>query len=135
MYTLNKVLKIFFVLVFTLNIIVHANTLLDVNKNIFDIEIITSVILIISLIMSNKITSLILFLFILILFYHILIVDGIYSGGGIFIGNNLSSYIRLNITHNLIVNQFISHFSLVVCFFIIFLELPFRWKTQNFDRQ
>lgn len=123
-----KLLRVIFIGVIILNIISHTYILISIQKSIFDIQNILSLLLILSFIFVNRTTTIFLvfycFNILSMIFFPKLFSENIYYS--FFLGQNLSSYIRLNITNSYWIVNPIMNFSFYLAGYIIFLEIPFR---------
>jgi len=123
-----KSLRIVFIFLLSLDMISHTCTLINIQKNIFDIQNVLSLCLILSFIFINKLTTIfLLFYFANILsmiFFHKLFSENIYHT--FFLGINLSSFIRLNITKVYWVVTPIMNLSYYLAGYIILMEIPYR---------
>ncbi|SEH27491.1 hypothetical protein SAMN05421593_0330 [Chryseobacterium culicis] len=123
-----KVLRVIFIGIITLNIISHNYILISIQKSIFDIQNILSLLLILSFIFVNRATTVFLIFYcfniLSMIFFPKLFSENIYYT--FFLGQNLSSYIRLNITNTYWIVNLIMNLSFYLVGYIIFLEIPFR---------
>jgi len=122
-----KVLRVIFIGITTLNTISHTYILISIQKSIFDIQNILSLLLILSFIFVNKATTIFLvfycFSILSMMFFPKLFSENIYYS--FFLGQNLSSYIRLNITNSYWIVNSIMNLSFYLAGYIIFFEIPF----------
>lgn len=123
-----KILRVIFITILTLNIISHSRILISIQKNILDIQNILSLFLILSFIFINRLTTIFLIFYCINILSMILLPklfsENIYYT--FFLGQNLSSYIRLNITNTYWIVNSIMNLSFYLAGYIIFLEIPYR---------
>lgn len=128
-----KVIKIIFVVVLILCLLLNGYNMISLQKNILEFQNILIILLIFSLLSEKKIFSLFL------LGYSLMILlwmcfpnsfsDNIYYK--IFLGLDLSSFIRINIINFYLLVTFLMNFSLFLSIYILVFEIPFRFYFKN----
>lgn len=129
-----KVLRMVFILIFFLNIISHSQVLITLQKNILDIQNILSLCLILSFIFVNRVTTFFL-IFHCINIFSMTFFPKLFSESAyfsVFIGLDLSSFVRMNITNTYWIVNPIMNLSFYLVGYIIFLEIPYRLYKRNF---
>jgi len=133
-----KIVKFIFIILLFLELVVHCYVNSDIGKNFIDYTWILTVLLIISLLIEKHLFSIILLVYALIIvvlnfspmFMLEKNVEKIYHI--VFLGPQLSSYIRNNITNLYWIVNPIMNLSFFLAGFIILLEIPYRQYKKKF---
>lgn len=111
-----------------LNMISHSCTLIYIEKSILDVQNILSLCLILSFIFINSATTIFLIFhcinILLMTFFPKLFSESAYFS--VFIGLDLSSFVRMNFTNTYWIVNPIMNLSFYLAGYIIFLEIPYR---------
>jgi len=127
-----KFIRYLFIILLFLQFITHSYVNISIDKFFIDITNIIAIILIISLLIEKSIFSVILLLYAVAIgilnfspmFMSEKMAEKIYYD--IFLGLELSSYIRINIVNKYWIVNPIMNLSFYLAGYIIFLEIPFR---------
>ncbi len=127
-----KIVKFIFIVLLFLELVVHCYVNIDIGKNFVDYTWILTVLLIVSLLIERHLFSVILlvyaFIIVILNFSPMFMleknVEKIYHI--VFLGPQLSSYIRNNITNLYWIVNPIMNLSFFLAGFIILLEIPYR---------
>ncbi len=126
----RQVLKYSIIIVLVIDVFLDTNVLLSSDKNIFNQRNVVSCLLIISLVFSNRLTSVVLLLYVLDFIYLFFYFNEYAFFDSILaIGNSFDSYLHLHKLGSLIIYKLSGNISAIICLFILFLELPNRYKT------
>lgn len=127
-----KFIRYLFIILLFLQFIAHSYVNISIDKFFIDITNVIAIILIISLLIEKNIFSVILLLYAVLIyilnfspmFMSEKMVEKIYYD--IFLGLELSSYIRINVVNKYWIVNPIMNLSFYLAGYIIFLEIPFR---------
>ena len=127
-----KFIRYLFIILLFLQFIAHSYVNISIDKFFIDITNIITIILIISLLIEKSIFSVILLLYAVAIcilnfspmFMSEKMAEKIYYD--IFLGLELSSYIRINVVNKYWIVNPIMNLSFYLAGYIIFLEIPFR---------
>ncbi|HCN48621.1 MAG TPA: hypothetical protein DIT10_05935 [Chryseobacterium sp.] len=132
-----KAIRALFIGILVFCLLLNGYNMIFLQKSIFDFQNILIIMLILSLLSEKKIFSLFL------LMYSLLILLGIFFPDSfsesiyykIFLGLDLSSFVRLNIINDHLLVSFLMNFSLFLSIYILFFEIPFRFyfKYKNIE--
>ena len=135
-----KFIRYLFIILLFLQFIAHSNVNISIDKFFIDITNIIAIILIISLLIEKNFFSVILLLYAIAIcilnfspmFMSEKMSEKIYYD--IFLGLELSSYIRVNVINEYWIVNPIMNLSFYLAGYIIFLEIPFRlYKRKLFS--
>ncbi|MBW3523072.1 hypothetical protein [Chryseobacterium sp. NKUCC03_KSP] len=132
-----KSFKLLFVGLLFLELVMHLCININISKFFIDPKSLIIILLIISLLIEKTFFSIILLLYsfsIIILNFSPLLISGktvekIYYE--IFLGTELSSYVRNNVTNKFWLLSIITNLSFYLSGYIIFLEIPYRQYKNN----
>lgn len=131
-----KTIRIVFVGILILCLLLNVYNIIFLQKNILDIQNVLIIVLIFSLILEKKIFSLFLFFYSLIIllqtFFFNFFSENIYYK--IFLGLDLSSYVRLNVSNFYLLVNFIMNLSLFLSIYILLFEMPYRFYFKNIKK-
>lgn len=131
-----KTIRIIFVGILILCLLFNVYNIVFLQKNILDIQNILIIVLIFSLLLEKKIFSTFLFIYSLIILLQIFFPssfsESIYYK--IFLGLDLSSYVRLNVANFYLLVNFIMNLSLFLSIYILLFEIPYRFYFKNIKK-
>lgn len=128
-----KTIRILFIGILILCLLLNVYNIIFLQKSILDSQNVLIILLIFSLILERKIFSICLFVYSLIIllqaFFPNSFSESIYYK--IFLGLDLSSYVRQNVANFYLLVNFIMNLSLFLSIYILLFEIPYRFYFKD----